>query len=334
MSEFKTRFITNHEMPIVLEPSKNLKREEFEELVKEENPFIRDCLKKYGCVLFRNCPIDGLEEFNSTVDHLGLGEKVNYVGGDSPRTKVKGRVYTSTEAPPAIPIPLHNEMSFLKENYPKHICFYCDIPPKTGGETFIGDARKIYNDVDSGVRERFEKKGLKYISRYYYKSMVMDMMNRVQKGHKTWIDVFETDSKTEVEKRCRQKNFDFKWHSNDWLEISQVGPTWIAHPETKEKVWFNQIHLYDYNPRFIGFWRYMGVKMFYCRKNTLVHEATYADGSKISRNDMYHVMDVLDKHSVFFPWQRGDMMVCDNILAQHGRAPFTGPRRILTALTV
>lgn len=332
MSEFKTSVITEGEMPLVLEPKSPLKREEFKELLQEENPFIRENIKKYGCVLFRNCPIDGAEEFNETVDLLKVGEKVNYIGGDSPRTKIKGAVYTSTEAPPGIKIPLHNELSFQKY-FPKHICFYCDIPPKTGGETFVGDARKIYRGVDPGVRERFEKGGLKYISRYYHKSFIMDMMNRLQKGHKNWIDVFETDSKKEVEKRCLEKNFDFRWLENDWIEISQVGPTWIEHPETKEKVWFNQIHLYDYNPKFIGLMRYIGLKMFYCRKNTLVHEAAFTNGRPIPRKDLYHVMDVLDKNSVYFPWKRGDLMVCDNILAMHGRAPFVGPRRILTAMT-
>jgi len=332
MSQFKTKFITKHEMPLVYEPSRPLQREEFKELVQEELPSIKESVKKYGCVLFRDCPIDGLEDFNETVDLLDIGQKLNYIGGDSPRTKVKGAVYTSTEAPPGIKIPLHNELSFQK-NFPKHICFYCDTPSRTGGETFVGDARKIYQDVDPSVRDRFEKGRLKYISRYYHKSFVMDWMNRIQRGHKNWVDVFETDLKEEVEKRCHEKNFDLKWLKNDWLEISQVGPTWLVHPETQEKVWFNQIHLYDYNPKFIGLWRYLGLKMFYCRKDTLVHEAKFVNGKKIPRSDLYHVMDVLDKHSVYFPWKRGDMMVCDNILAMHGRAPFTGSRRILTAMT-
>lgn len=332
MSKFKTKFITKQNMPLVFEPNQPLKREEFKELVKEELPSIKESIKKYGCVLFRGCPIDGLEDFNETVDLLGIGQKVNYIGGDSPRTKVKGAVYTSTEAPPGIKIPLHNELSFQK-NFPKYICFYCDIPPAAGGETFIGDARKIYQDIDPAVRDRFDKGGLKYISRYYHKSRIMDLMNRLQKGHKNWIDVFETDLKDEVEKRCREKNFDLKWLKNDWLEISQVGPTWLVHPETQEKVWFNQIHLYDYNPRFIGFMRYVGLKMFYCRKNTLVHEAQFVNGAQIPRQDLYHVMDALDKNSVYFPWKRGDLMVCDNILAMHGRSPFKGSRRILTAMT-
>ena len=246
---------------------------------------------------------------------------------------MKNSVYTSTEAPPSIRIHLHNEMSFTK-NYPKHIYFYCDIPPETGGETYIGDARRIYNDIDKSVKEKFETKGLKYVSRYYRKDWLMDLINKIQRGHKTWMQVFETESKGEVEQKCKANEINFKWNKNDWLEINRIRPATIKHPITKENIWFNQVHLFDYNPRFVGWWRYMGMCLAYKRPNTLVDEMFYADDSKISRKDMYHVHDVLDKNSIYFPWQKGDVMALDNILTMHARAPFKGKRRILTAMTV
>ncbi len=44
-------------------------------------------------------------------------------------------------------------------------------------------------------------------------------------------------------------------------------------------------------------------------------------------------MDTLDRNTVAFPWQRGDMLMLDNVLAMHGRATFAGRRRILAAMT-
>lgn len=44
-------------------------------------------------------------------------------------------------------------------------------------------------------------------------------------------------------------------------------------------------------------------------------------------------MDVMDEESIYFPWERGDILVLDNVLAMHGRAPFRGNRRILAALS-
>jgi alpha-ketoglutarate-dependent taurine dioxygenase len=35
---------------------------------------------------------------------------------------------------------------------------------------------------------------------------------------------------------------------------------------------------------------------------------------------------------VAFPWQKGDILMVDNMLAAHGREPFTGPRKIMVAM--
>ena len=70
----------------------------------------------------------------------------------------------------------------------------------------------------------------------------------------------------EVEKKCREHEFEFQWAKNDWLQISQVRPAVIHHPETGEKVWFNQAHLYDFNPKLLGNLNYLASKLFYCSK--------------------------------------------------------------------
>jgi len=333
MEGFVCEELGNRRLPLVVKPKDRCRSfEEFIGLVEENRDDLKKELLDVGGVLFRGFPVNGAKEFSQVIDAMQVGEQVRYIGGDSPRTRVENAVYTSTEAPPGIKISLHNEMSFQK-NYPTHIFFYCDIPPKEGGETIIGDARAIGDSVEDRVRKRFEEKKLKYISRYYFKSRFMDMINELQKGHKTWIDVFETDQKEEVEKRCRKNDFGFRWLGNDWLEVNQVRPPTMPHPVTKEDTWFNQIHLYDYNPRFLGWPRYLGVKLFYCLKDTLVHESRFGDDAKISRSDIYHIHDKLDEHTVAFPWEKGDVMMLDNVLTMHGRNPFKGKRRILTAMT-
>lgn len=333
MDKIKTSFLNEDQLPLVIEPKEpGISLEDLKVILKENKKFFHDSMLKYGGLLFRNFPVNTSDDFTSVIKGLDTGEFVNYIGGGSPRNKVKDSVYTSTEAPPAIKIHLHNEMSFA-DNYPNHIFFYCDTPPDEGGETFIGDARKIIKSVDERLKKKLSEKSLKYISRYYYKSKVMDLMNKIQRGHKTWIDVFETNKKAEVEQQCSKNNIGFKWNKNDWLEISRMRPPFLEHPITNEKVWFNQVHLFDYNPRFLGWWRYIGMRLFYFRKYMLVDEARFGDDTKIPRKDIYHIVDVLDKHSIYFPWQKGDVLALDNILTMHARAPFKGKRRILTAMT-
>jgi hypothetical protein len=38
------------------------------------------------------------------------------------------------------------------------------------------------------------------------------------------------------------------------------------------------------------------------------------------------------KETIFFPWRRGDVLFLDNMLMAHGRAPYTGPRKVLVGM--
>lgn len=329
---FKTSFITKENLPKVYEPIRKLNFDDFLKALQDELPRIEKDILSSGGVLFRGFPICGPEAFNTVVEALGFGKSLSYVGGDTPRDRVSGKIYTSTEAPPAFKIPLHNEMSFIK-HYPRHIYFHCATEPDKGGETTIADAREIYNAMNESIREKFVSKGLKYVSNFYCKNLVLDLINRYRRAHKTWMDAFETTDKIEVEKRCKANEFGFKWMKNNWIQVTYETPAFLCHPKTHERTWFNQAHLYDYNPKLLGFWNWIGTKIIYSRPSTIMHEIYFGDGEKIPRKHLYEIMDLLDKKTIKFPWKTGDVLVLDNVLTMHGRAPYQGKRRILASLT-
>src|SRR5262245_11984352 len=151
------------------------------EVVKD----LKHKLLEHGALLFRGFPVASAGDFQRVIDALSLGPSLDYIGGDSPRTKITGSVYTSTEAPRSFKIPLHNELSFVSR-YPKHILFFCEVAPHDGGETIIADARRVYRTIDAAVRHRFEERALKYVSAYYGKSRLMDAVNP---SHKSWRQV-------------------------------------------------------------------------------------------------------------------------------------------------
>jgi alpha-ketoglutarate-dependent taurine dioxygenase len=333
MKKFKTHFLNDHQLPLVIEPTNpQTKLQDLLEILSTENSYLKDNLLKYGGLLLRNFPVQNADDFADVIEHMNTGRSLDYIGGDSPRNKIKRGIYTSTEAPPDIKIPLHNELSFVKK-HPTHIYFFCEQPAPKGGATILGDARKILKSVDESVKAKFNQKGLKYVSCYFHQSALMDLVNKWQNAHKSWTQVFETNCKEDVEKKCRENEFGYKWNVNDWLQINQIRPATMNHPHTQESVWFNQVHLYDFNPKLLGWWRYVGAKLFYFQKHTRLHEVFYADGSRIDREDIYHILDVLDANTIEFPWQKGDVMILDNVLAMHGRAVFEGKRRVLAAMT-
>lgn len=328
----KTSFINSEQLPLVITPPYPMVHKECYAFLKENHTLLSQYLLQHGALLFRGFPITNAEEFSTFITSLNLGNFLDYIGGDSPRNKINGGVYTSTEAPPSLKIPLHNELSFVK-NYPRHIYFFCETAPTDRGETIIADSRKVYQAVKSDVTARLQEKGIKYRSSYYQKSLLMELINKFQRSHKSWPEVFETPHKHEVERKCQESDFSYEWQKDDWIQIHQHRPAIMNHPETGDTVWFNQIHLYDFNPKLLGMWRYCAAKLVYMQEHMRLHEVFYGDGTQIPRSDIYHIMDILDQQTISFPWMKGDVMVLDNALTMHGRAPFTGKRRILAAMT-
>src|SRR5262245_125918 len=116
---FETSLFGNEPLPLVLSPKRRTSPAEFMEILASERTALRARLLEHGGLLFRGWPVEDAQGFANAIEALGTGTSVNYIGGDSPRRKITGAVYTSTEAPAAVKIPLHNELSFVS-HFPKH----------------------------------------------------------------------------------------------------------------------------------------------------------------------------------------------------------------------
>jgi hypothetical protein len=58
----------------------------------------------------------------------------------------------------------------------------------------------------------------------------------------------------------------------------------------------------------------------------------YGDGQPIEDEVVQQLRAIYSGAMVSFAWQTKDVLMLDNILALHGREPFRGARRILTAM--
>lgn len=64
----------------------------------------------------------------------------------------------------------------------------------------------------------------------------------------------------------------------------------------------------------------------------LPRHAFYGDGSPIENAIIEEIRAIYDTHRTTFPWQKNDVMLLDNMLAAHGRTPYTGERQIVVAM--
>ena len=56
------------------------------------------------------------------------------------------------------------------------------------------------------------------------------------------------------------------------------------------------------------------------------------NGSAIETDVVAQLREAYLQEMISFPWQRGDLLLLDNILTAHARTPFAGPRKILVAM--
>jgi alpha-ketoglutarate-dependent taurine dioxygenase len=282
----------------------------------EGNPaVIEKFLTQYGAILFRDFTIAGISAFENLIETVS-GGLLDYTYRSTPRKHVSGRIYTSTEYPADQFIPLHNELSYSTA-WPMKIWFYCVRPSDSGGETPIADSRKVFAAIDPAVRDRFARARIMYVRNY---GNGLDL---------PWQDVFQTTSRTTAEFACRNAGVEFEWKDGDRLRTRQVCQAVAKHPKTGESVWFNQAHLFHVSRMKSDVRKSL---LSAVAEEDLPRNVYYGDGSPIENSVLEHICAAYEQKTVVFHWKRGDILMLDNMLAAHGRRPFTGERKVVVGM--
>jgi amino acid adenylation domain-containing protein len=301
-------------MPLVVQP--NVPALDLLQWTGNNKDFISQELPRMGAILFRDFSVPSVEYFQKVTQALS-SNLMEYKERSTPRSQVKDKVYTSTEYPADQWIPLHNENSYA-HSFPRKIWFFCAEPAREGGETPLADSRRVFEAVPEDIRRNFEKKGVMYIRNY-----------RQELGL-SWQESFQTSDAAQVEDYCRNAGMEFEWISGTHLRTRHVRPGIAVHPITGERVWFNQAHLFHESN--LGETVRKSIAAIYSA-NDLPRSVCYGDGSPLEEEALRAIREAYQNAQFSFPWQKDDVLLLDNILVAHGRAPYTGPRRILVAMS-
>lgn len=278
---------------------------------------VRDIIAANGALLIRGLKIHGSAQFGQLLATLFGSDLLEYTYRSTPRTALRGNVYTATEYPASEVIPQHNENAYSR-HWPLRIGFLCMVPSETGGATPIGDSRKVYALLPEALRRKFEDKGVMYVRNY----STLDL---------PWSEVFQTQDRAEVEKYCQDNGLDFEWLENDGLRTRQVNPATAVHPVSGEKIWFNQAHLFHVSSLHQELADTLIASM---GEANLPRNTYYGDGSPIEIEALETIRRVYDQTKIRFNWEKNDLMLLDNMLFTHGRESFTGARKVLTGMAV
>jgi alpha-ketoglutarate-dependent taurine dioxygenase len=303
------------EFPQLIEPARA--GTDLRSWVADNASEVDDILAHRGAVLFRAFAVDGPDGFRSAVKPM-LGQPMSYIEGASPRVSRGAGVYTSTEYPADITVALHNELSYSHQ-WPARVAFYCRHPAGEGGATPIADSRKVYQRLaGSRAAAALRTSGVRYTRQ----------MQRRRGPGVCWPVVFATEDEAEVEEYCNQAGIEFEWRPDGALRTSQVRPAALRHPVTNEPVWFNQAH--QWHPSNAGPEGEAVLREIFA--DALPMNASFGDGTEIGPEVLAEVRAAYDAHYTAFAWQAGDLMVLDNMLTAHGRAPFSGSREVLVSM--
>jgi alpha-ketoglutarate-dependent taurine dioxygenase len=278
---------------------------------------IEPARRQYGGVLLRGfAPLDAVQ-FNAFATSFGQ-PLLSYEFGSTPRSRIEKGVYSSTEYPADQWIDQHNEQSYTLK-WPGSIWFYCDIAAEQGGATPVADSRLVYQRLDPALRRRFAEHGVMYVRNY---GNGLDL---------PWEQVFGTNDRADVEAYCRANQIGYEWlDEGEALRTRQVCQSELSHPVTGEAVWFNQAHLFHVSnlPATV-----QEALLEVVDEDRLPRNTFFGDGTPIDASMLDEIRAVYRDTMLSFPWQLADALVLDNVLMSHGRAPFSGKRRVLVAMS-
>jgi alpha-ketoglutarate-dependent taurine dioxygenase len=275
---------------------------------------VRELLAESGAVRLRGMRLTA-QTFGAMVSAVAGAPLAEYVNRSTPRSRVSGKVFTSTEYPRDQAIPMHSEQSYTRA-WPLVLGFWCVHPAASGGETPLAPTDRVLRALPAELVERYEAHGVRY-ERWYQPHLDLP-----------WQSVFQADSPAEVDRICAAAGIETQWHDGGVLHTRQVAQATTVCPASGRRAWFNQAHLFHVAALPAAARQALRATV----GDRLPRHAQLGDGQPIPDRDIEMIQAAFASAAWHEPWCGGDVLLVDNIAVAHGRRPFTGDREVLVAM--
>ncbi|CAO1627134.1 unnamed protein product [Parajaminaea phylloscopi] len=279
-------------------------------------------------------------------------------------------VATANDGPPDAPIGLHNEYA-LSSHYPAYICFFCASPPEEGGETPIASSLELYDrlrDRAPAYIDAIEHQGIAFGIHHPVERLANTLAGNSLYSASAFgpSDGSDPAGLTEEQRRevaesnvralgveggwqpdlpdsapnWQRRGFEAQWQPDGSLLALQRVPGVRQHPRFERPTYFtNLLNNYMYaedhgslEPPHHSNKTRLASGAPWLRVPPKIVGDTPAKDELIPRPWIDEVKTTTAELKVDVPWQLGDVLVLDNLAAQHGRNTWRGDRRLLASL--
>ena len=282
-------------------------------------------IERHGGIVLRGFPIATSEDFGAISGRFPQFTG-GYQGGAAARRPVAKGVYEATQRTGDQPIPIHQEMFYLRD-YPPRLAFFARKVAERGGETLIADMRAITAALPAAIRAKLETHGIRNVRNFAAKTGNTEETRLMDK--RGWDFAFYTDSVDEVNAICARRHMRPHWHDDGSLTVFNQEEAFVTHPSTGERVYRSGLHIAHF---YRGSYDNTGAAAELRATQKFPSGAFLGDGSELPPAEDAELCALVDRFTYQWPWHNGDVMILDNLLTGHGRNPFEGTRATEVAL--
>ncbi|HEX4922728.1 MAG TPA: TauD/TfdA family dioxygenase [Bdellovibrionales bacterium] len=229
---------------------------------------------------------------------------------------------------------LHNEMAYQRDVPPK-IAFFCELPSPVGGESLLGDQRRVLESLKPEFRARLLARKLKFVRCLANETKVQNFLRTRLDAlaiFPSWQMNFETRDRSSVEATCRARGFDVEWTAGGDLVLSVVIDPVKPHPATGEPMWVNNAHLFQLHKSVYGPGLYYAFKTASRLINKPLTLCYYGDGAPIEPEVVDDILRATEENEFKIGLQAGEFIYAHNWTLSHGRTAFEGLRKVYFGL--
>ncbi|NEA32501.1 TauD/TfdA family dioxygenase [Streptomyces sp. SID13031] len=297
-------------LPLVVHPDGG----DLIDLVRDHAGELDAALDKHGALLFRGFGVDTAEAMGQAAE--ALCRDLFDENGEHAHDAVAKNVYTPVEYSSSSKLLWHTENSF-NHRWPSRLLFAAAVPAASGGQTPLVDNRRLWRALDPAVREAFATAGVTY-ARSYGTGVGLD-----------WQQIFGTDDKEQIEAHLAENLFEWEWLQGGGLRTRSHRPAAVRHPATGQPTWFAQVA--HWHPSCLDSDTREALEILF-GEDDLPRDCFLGSAERISDEWMASILTAYESLEVVFDWEKGDLLLVDNLSVSHARQPYTGERKLLVAL--